>query len=222
MPAERTLQELVTLARYHSQIVDTGTYSDGIGSVPAGTIPISHFVNLAYRMICKKGFAKTTTDIAIASGTKEYALPPGVGHIERARAVMGTTTVLLRETSLDDLEQRERGYLSADTGIPNVYILSGMAIMLHRTPNAAGTLTLRHSTVPAEMTGGSDIPSSLPYVHHDAIGILAAMMLVASDADDSSAQSRRGYLESLWQLESPDIARVISSRDIFARQESAA
>lgn len=216
MPGQLTAAGLVARVRYHSQLMDAGTYRDGFSTDPdtsATLIPLLTFVNMALSVFDSCGFTHVTIPVATTSGTYQYPIPSGLGKFVEVTFLYSGVENPLRETTLQDLTGRNRAWRQ-DLGIPNAYIPVGQHVWLYKVPTTAGPLNIRGQAVSPDLTLPTDVPILLP-AYHEAAAMLAALFVINSDSENPGRDARMNFLLPLWQQTFGDFDAVIRARSIL-------
>ena len=82
-------------------------------------------------------------------------------------------------------------------------------------PNAAGTLTITAQGLEPDLVATTDTPQYLPARYHDAVAMLAAMLLCGSDADNPARAARIPELMTLWQGQDADLVKLVDARAVI-------
>lgn len=220
MPGPLNAQAIVLQTRIHCQLISTNQYRDGFPTDPSTSsdlIPILSFVNQALAIIARTGVVQSEFSVATVSGTYRYPVPSGAGRIldiSYPKPNNGGIFSLV-DSTLDNMNQRNPGWRSI-YGTPNIYMPMGTEIYLYPVPTMSGPMVFRTPSQPSDLFNTTDIPSAIPPFYHNAICLLAAMFLCASDADNASRAARLPFLVSMWEAWYSDLDGFVRARTIFS------
>lgn len=217
MAIARTAAQLVQMVREFAQTTDPGTYRDGFSDdvdTSSTLISILAFVNRSLRIFAMKGYNQGTSTQDTVSGQHNYTLPSG-GAGKIVEVLFGSPPIMrpLAETTLQDLAARDL-YWRNTQGSPAVYVTLGPDIWLYPVPPWARTLSIRYYEVQEDLVNRTDVPVLLPY-YHDGIAHLAAMYMLASDAENPSNMARLNFLLGIWEMIYADVDAVVRARSLL-------
>lgn len=196
--------------------MDSGTYRDGFSTdldTSPNLISLLGFVNMAQRLMCgKASFALDDFAVSITS-SGEADLPEECGEILYA---LWSTTELI-PTTYEEATRRVIRTGSSATGSPTVYYTVGRRVGVRRKPSTTGTITLKGRTIPEDLTAPSDVPTLVPPRYHEALAVMATMILCVSDSDDSTAVQQAQGLAGLFEVEAGELAKEIDVRSMLLR-----
>lgn len=231
MPGTRTAAQLVRMVREHTQEMSKGTYrdgfttdtgTDGVAAPSTSAISLLSFLNQALGVMASAGFVTQNFVLTLLNGQYEYALPPACGKIIYVQCVNNTWACDLSSVTYDDV--RRRGgpdWRRRAAGTPKLFFTLGQFINVFPAPVVAAgtnTLTIRAHDVPPDLVASTDTPSTLPIRWHNALALLAALLLVNSDADNPAQTTRREALLSLWDLQDKELQDLIDARSVLDRR----
>lgn len=200
--------------------MDSGTYRDGFSTdadTTATLIPILAFINMALGVFDAVAARMVTVSQSTVLSQWNYPIPSGQTRIADVAFTQSGRDLPLNETTLQDLQARIRDW-RYDLGVPNQYMIVGSEIWLHPVPIGTGPLKIHAGAISPELVTIDDVPVLLPYCH-DAIALLAAMLLINSDSENPGRESRLSFLLSFWETRFADFDRLIHARSLLGLEQ---
>ena len=179
-------------------------------------------LNAALAILGQAGFNQSDITIATVAGTMEYAIPTTTTKIEDVQyndSVGGTGYKSLVNVTLTELNARTRGKARTTTPrVPNVFVNMAQTLILWPPPNGVGPVKIKGDSAPVDLVNSTDVPATLPVIYHEAVAILAGMLIVGGGGlpDQSVYDDRMQFLLSQWQMQDKSLTDVIDVRAVVA------
>lgn len=154
---------------------------------PLASISITRMLNEACDFIASMtGYTGDTTNIAITSGVREYALSSTIGTIVSIYAGHR-----LLQTTIGILNERHYNWRgSSDIDMRFWYIVGARSIGFHGKPSYNGTADIIHIAPPNVLSALSDTPTRLPSIYGSLPVLVASRNCALADAESEVAAKR--------------------------------
>jgi hypothetical protein len=220
MPGQRTASGLVTIFR--NLMKETGPYRIRNGfSTDADTSPTLlsalTYINLAYGIVARHmGYGRHTFSQSASAGQDEFTISAAAGEGSDWCWYQGGAEYDLRDVTLAELKRRRRTWrnVTASGAVPRVVAIDANRYFLYPAPLAAGEVRYRAFAPPGDLTAATSIPSGVPDVYHDAIGILAVAVAAGANADDPVMAARRDNAMDVLARTYPEMRALVDARAI--------
>lgn len=213
MAGEKTIAELVRKVRDLIKEFDQTPYRDGFtadAAEDAHSISIVSAINTAQRMLGTLGYIRERADdISTVAGTHVYTLDNSVIRVLSANLVLGDTVYPLRKMADRNLDIILSRGPSVTRARPREWGSYMNNIVVNPVPDAIYTLQVYVNRIAFDFEPDSTIatPFGLPSVYHEALAFGGALVLMAAEVENPSAQNRVPYLQQEWSRMWNELAR---------------